>query len=75
MEEQVFGPVLHEVGADPSALNMSMLEWWNAVVKGTLVRQPFSSHLSPLRSHPSCPLFPTHHSPYFHRGPVHTTSN
>ncbi|EIN05349.1 NAD(P)-binding protein [Punctularia strigosozonata HHB-11173 SS5] len=30
----VLGPVIHEVSS-PSALNTSMLEWYNAVVKGT----------------------------------------
>jgi hypothetical protein len=39
--------VLHEIGADPNALNASMREWWVTVVKGVKVG------FSLFRFHPS----------------------
>ena len=39
----VFGPVLHKV-ASPSALNLSMLAWYNVVLKGTLTDEQLTTN-------------------------------
>ena len=42
VDEAYAQPVLHEV-SEPGALNTSMLDWWNSVVKGTKVGSLFLS--------------------------------